>query len=125
MDDRKRQDLFEQLKALLQEYGDVLEIDSDPGKYSLSTTKPIEVDGENHEHGYYFAGLRAQKNVVAFYYEPIHVWPDLKEAIPESVQAIQKGDTTFNVKVLTPELQRDLRKMMDLGVQTYKDLGWI
>lgn len=125
MDDRKRQDLFEQLKALLQEYGDVLEIDSDPGKYSLSTSKPIDVDGETHQHGYYFAGLRTQKNGVSFYYEPIHLWPDLKEAIPESVKDIQKGDTTFNVKVLTPELRRDLVKMIDLGVETYKELGWI
>ena len=124
MDDKKRQFLFQQLKGLLQEYGDVLEIDSSPGKYSLSSTKEIEVDGETHE-GYYFAGLRELKNIVGFYFMPIHVCPELRDQVPESLQSILKGNTCFNIKSLTPETERDLNKLMKLGIETYKGYGFI
>ncbi len=124
MDDKKRQFLFQQLKSLLQEYGDVLEIDSSPGKYSLSSTKEIEVDGETHQ-GYYFAGLRELKNIVGFYYEPIHVCPELRDEVPASLQSLLKGNTCFNIKALTPEIERDLVKMINLGIETYKGYGFI
>ncbi len=124
MDDKKRQFLFEQLKTLLQEFGDVLEIDSSPGKYSLSSTKEIEVDGETHQ-GYYFAGLRELKNIIGFYYMPIHVCPELRDEIPESLQRILKGNTCFNIKALTPEIERDLKKMINLGIETYKGYGFM
>ena len=124
MDDKKRQFLFQQLKGLLQEYGDVLEIDSSPGKYSLSSTKEIEVEGETHQ-GYYFAGLRELKNIVGFYYEPLHVCPELRDQVPPGLQSLLKGDTCFNIKALTPEIERDLIKMMNLGIETYKSYGFI
>jgi hypothetical protein len=124
MDDKKRQFLFEQLKSLLQEFGDVLEIDSSPGKYSLSSTKEIEVDGETHQ-GYYFAGLRELKNIVGFYFMPIHVCPELRDEVPASLQGILKGNTCFNIKALTPEIERDLVKMINLGIETYKGYGFI
>ena len=124
MDDKKRQFLFQQLKSLLQEYGDVLEIDSSPGKYSLSSTKEIEVDGETHQ-GYYFAGLRELKNIVGFYFMPIHVCPELRDEVPASLQGILKGNTCFNIKALTPEIERDLVKMINLGIETYKGYGFI
>ncbi|MEI8283026.1 MAG: hypothetical protein WCG75_11515 [Armatimonadota bacterium] len=124
MDDKKRQFLFQQLKSLLQEYGDVLEIDSSPGKYSLSSTKEIEVDGETHQ-GYYFAGLRELKNIVGFYFMPLHVCPELRDEVPASLQGILKGNTCFNIKALTPEIERDLVKMINLGIETYKGYGFI
>lgn len=124
MDDKKRQFLFEQLKTLLQEFGDVLEIDSSPGKYSLSSTKEIEVDGETHQ-GYYFAGLRELKNIIGFYFMPIHVCPELRDEVPESLQKILKGNTCFNIKALTPEIEHDLKKMINLGIETYKGYGFI
>ena len=125
MDDKKRKFLYEQLKTFLQEYGDILEIDNTSGKYSLSTTKPIIVDGEVHENGYYFAGLRELKNIVGFYFTPIHAIPELRDQIPERLAVIQKGNTCFNVKQMTDEMERDLKELMKIGIDAYREMGWI
>jgi polyhydroxyalkanoate synthesis regulator protein len=124
MDDQKRRYLFEQLKTLLQGYGDVLELDSSPGKYSLSTTKQIIVDDEIHE-GYQFVEIRELKNLVGFYYMPIHVCPELRDEVPTSMQAILKGNTCFNIKAFTPEIERGLKDLMKLGMDKYKENDWI
>jgi hypothetical protein len=124
MDDQKRRYLFEQLKTLLQGYGDVLEIDSSPGKYSLSTTKDILVDDEIHQ-GYQFVEIRELKNLVGFYFIPIQVCPDLREFIPESLQSLLKGTTCFNIKSLTPEVERGIKEMMKFAMDEYRLQGWL
>jgi len=124
MDEKQRQELFGELKSLLAEFGDVLVIGGEGTKYSLSTTKPIEVDGKLHE-GYYFAGLRELKNIVGFYFMPIYICPELRERVPTSLQKILKGNTCFNFKKLTPELANDLKEMMNVGIETYRNKGWI
>ena len=62
---------------------------------------------------------------MGFYYEPLHVCPELREQVPQSLQDILKGNTCFNIKALTPEIERDLIKMMNLGIETYKGYGFI
>lgn len=125
MDDQKRRYLFEQLKTLLQGYGDVLELDSSPGKYSLSTTKPILVDDEVHDDGYIFAEIRELKNLVGFYFMPIQVIPELRDQVPASLQGILKGATCFNIKTFSPEIERGLKDLMKLGMDQYKENDWI
>jgi hypothetical protein len=125
MDDQKRRYLFEQLKTLLQGYGDVLELDSSPGKYSLSTTKPILVDDEVHESGYSFAEIRELKNLVGFYFMPIEICPELRDEVPATLQGILKGTTCFNIKAFTPEIERGLKDLMKLGMDKYKENDWL
>lgn len=125
MDEAKRKELFDQLRTLLETYSGVLEVSEVPGKYSLSTTKPIVVDGKSHPNGYYFGGLREQKNIVGFYFMPIYVCPELREQVPESLRKVLKGNTCFNLKKLTPEMESDLKEMMNAGIETYRKMGWI
>jgi hypothetical protein len=36
-----------------------------------------------------------------------------------------KGKSCFYVKVLTPELRRDIQTALRAGAQSYKKLGWV
>ena len=119
MDPQLRQQLFDQLKGILVEFADGFEVRDEPGRFSLTTTKTIVVDGKAHE-GYYFAGLRENKNIIGFYFMPIYVFPELREAVPASLKKILKGYTCFNFKSLNPEMIGDLRLMMENGIREYK-----
>lgn len=119
MTEEARKELFQNLKAILTSFvGDLVESESE-GKYALSNTKPIEVDGKLHE-GYYFAGLRENKNIIGFYFMPVYTCPELRDQLPSGMAKLLKGNTCFNMKKLTPELEIEIREMMELGMAAYR-----
>jgi hypothetical protein len=125
MDTDKRKELFHHLQALLDPFAGDLTAEIGEGRYSLSTTKPIIVDDKVREEGYYFAGLREQKNIVGFYFMPLHVCPELIAKVPASLQKLLKGKTCFNVKAITPQMSTDFRLLMEMGIATYRANGWM
>lgn len=124
MDDNVRAILYAHMRDVLEEYAPLFEVAESSGKYSLSTTKLLEHDGKLQE-GIYFAGLRELKNIVGFYFMPIFTDLDLREKIPSCLVPIQKGDTCFNFKALTPEMVAGIRTLMKLGIERYKQKEWL
>ena len=124
MDANTRAILFAQLRDILDEFAFQFEIEASSGKYSLSTTKLLEYEDKLQE-GIYFCGLRELKSIVGFYFMPILTDPDLIEKIPFSLAGIQKGDNCFNIKSLTPQMASDIRLLMKVGIERYKEKDWL
>ncbi len=124
MDEQIRKELFDRLATLLSRHRDGFELSTSEGKVALSTTKPIVVDGKEHQ-GYYFAGIRENKNIVGFYFMPIYTIHELRSDVPESLIKILKGNTCFNVKKLTPEIESGLEELIKLGIDAYRSKGWL
>ena len=71
------------------------------------------------------ASLVLQKDFVGFYYMPVYMTPAIKGRINPELVKLLKGKSCFHVKRLTPELRKGLGDALRLGVQCFRERGWV
>lgn len=84
-----------------------------PGIYS---GKPIDLE---------VASLVPVKAAVAVHYLPLYMKPTLKSKIPPSLRKCLKGLTCFHINSTHPAVLEDVRKIIDVGTQFYRDRGYL
>lgn len=124
MTPQTRRELFDRLKAILEEYKEHFAVSEAADRYTLNTRGPVTAFGREYDN-MMFVGLKELKNIVGFYFMPIYIDPALKDQVPDSWKKILKGHTCFNVKTLTPEMEKDLRTLLKIGVRDYKKRKWV
>jgi hypothetical protein len=91
--------------------------------YVLVSEKEVVIDGRKRPE-LWFSGVIEQKGYIGFYYMPIYCDPKSPKLSP-ALMKLLKGKSCFYVKVLTPELRRDIQTALRAGAQSYKKLGWV
>lgn len=120
-----RQEIYNTLKPLLQEYAPplvaVIDTDSD---YGLVSQKEVEIAGRKRK-SVFFASVEIQKQFVGFYYMPIYAETELKTVFQPELLSLLKGKSCFHIKRLTPELIEQIRQALKIGFELYKKNGWV
>ncbi|MHB8088757.1 MAG: DUF1801 domain-containing protein, partial [Anaerolineaceae bacterium] len=90
-------DIFNQLKALFQEFSPPLlhKVD-DESHFDLWSFKDLVIEGRKRKE-VYFAGLIIQKSYVGFYYMPVYAEPEIKQFFKPELLSRLKGKSCFHI----------------------------
>jgi hypothetical protein len=123
-------ELFGSLRSLLVEFetprpGIVLEGRSvSDHDFDLWSVKTLVIDGRPRKE-LYFAGIRRQKAYVGFYYFPIYCLPALAASLAPSLIKRLKGKSCFRVVSLEGGLRDHIRDALRVGLEGYRERGWV
>ena len=117
--------LFSQLRALLKKYEGILKPKKDEiGLYDLWSFKDLEIAGRKRKE-LFFASVVTRKNYVGFYYMPIYTDTGLSEVFKPELLSLLKGKSCFHIKLLTPDLENQVKEALEFGYKLYQDRGWV
>jgi len=117
--------LFSQLRALLKKYEGILKPKKDEiGFYDLWSFKDLEIAGRKRKE-VFFASVVTRKNYVGFYYMPIYTDTGLSEVFKPELLSLLKGKSCFHIKLLTPDLENQVKEALEFGYKLYQDRGWV
>jgi len=91
--------------------------------YNLIVDRPIEVGGRKRDC-LYFASVIDQKGYVGFYFTLINNQPAFKKYLSDLLK-VQKGQSCFHIRKLTPELRAEIKSALNMGFDYYKKQGWL
>jgi len=94
-----------------------------PG-YHIYGTKEVSLFGKKPQKTY-IAGVIQQKNYVSFYFSPIYSHPDEFKNLSPNLKKTLKGKSCFNIKNITPQIQKELEALLKRGIDKYKEIKWI
>ena len=110
------QEVFLELKAILEPYAPKLKVVSDkPGNYYLDThhvtknKKPI-----------FFGAAHAGKAYVSFHLMPVYAFPELLEGMSPDLKKRMQGKSCFNFTAVDQRLFKELAKLTKAGFARYK-----
>lgn len=93
--------------------------------FHLYGNKEVSLFGKKPQKTY-IAGVIKQKNYVSFYFSPVYSHPgDFKHEISTDLRKFLKGKSCFNVNKTTPELYKEIEKLLVNGIEKYKEISWI
>ncbi len=125
MTDTDKQQIFLQLKDVLQKYAKLMSVTTDTNtEFQVYTGKPVELPGRKFPT-MYFAGLIIKKNFVGFYFMPIYMNPDLVSKLAPELLKLLKGKSCFHFTKLDPTIIPKLESALQLGYEGYQERGWI
>ncbi len=125
MESEELQALFDDLKAMLEEYEDPLRPKHDEeGNFDLWSFKDVEILGRKRKE-VFFAQVVIRKGYVGFYYMPIYTDTDLAEVFPPELLSTLKGKSCFHIKSLEPPMREQVEDALRVGYDLYKERGWV
>ena len=118
-------DIFNQLKALFQEFSPPLlpKVD-DESHYDLWSFKDLVIEDRKRKE-VYFAGLIIQKSYVGFYYMPVYAEPEIKQFFKPELLSRLKGKSCFHIHKLDPLLLDQIKTALQRGFVEYQNRGWV
>lgn len=87
--------------------------------FELAGTKEV-MQGKQKVDGYYFASIVPKPKDVRLYFFPIYTHVDEYEDISEEMKKCLKGKSCFHIKKLSPDMEVEIRRMMNLGIELYR-----
>lgn len=109
-------EVFNQLKAILQSHSAVLQVTKDEVDcYSCDTPKRDAKDKP-----IFFGMVKMGKNKVAFHLMPIYCEPSLIDIISPALRNHMQGKSCFNFKSLEPALFDELASLTQGGIDSYR-----
>ncbi|WP_223702578.1 hypothetical protein [Sutcliffiella deserti] len=116
------QRIFIQLKAILQDYEESLNLKKDQeDEYYLNTANnPVTKTCDG-----YFGSVHIKKNYVSFYLMPVYVYPELLESISQPLKKRMQGKSCFNFKKIDKSLFEELQELTKKGFDKYRASGWL
>jgi hypothetical protein len=94
-----------------------------PG-YHLYGNNEVSLFGKKPQKTY-IAGVIQQKNYVSFYFSPIYSHPNEFKDITPTLKKTLKGKSCFNINKITPQILKELEKLLKRGIGIYKEIKWI
>lgn len=92
-------------------------------KFEVCGTKEV-MQGKQKVDGHYFASVMPKPKDLRFYFFPIYTHVDQFSLSPE-MQKYLKGKSCFHIKKLSPEMELELKGMIQKGVALYEKDGLI
>ncbi|GAB5538194.1 MAG: hypothetical protein Salg2KO_02970 [Salibacteraceae bacterium] len=80
------------------------------------------MQGKQKVDGHYFASIVEKPTDVRLYFFPIYTHPN-NFSLSDDLKKSLKGKSCFHIKKLSPELETEISKMIDLGVRIYQNDG--
>jgi len=94
-------------------------------KFEVAGTIPT-MQGKQKVDGHYFASIIPKPKDVRLYFFPLYTHTTQFEGtLSEDLQKFLKGKTCFHVKYLTPELEAEIKAMIDRGIAYYQEDGLV
>jgi hypothetical protein len=119
------QEVFNQLKPLLQTFAPPLKSKVDDDKhFDLWTTKETIIQGRKFPE-VYFAAVMINKSYVSLHYMPIYADPESKKLIKPELLAKLSGKSCFNFKKLDSVLLEQIEETLTRGFKEYQKRGWV
>ncbi len=72
----------------------------------------------------YIAGIMEHKGYIGFYSMAQYAFPKEFSLSPE-MKKMLKGKSCFHVKKLDPDLEKEIREVIETGIRLFKKEGWI
>jgi len=115
------QEIFTQLKRVLQEYEGELSVRTDHEDIYYLETESASFRGKP----LFFGSANIKKNYVSFYMMPVYVYPDLLDEVPDYLKKRMQGKSCFNFKELDEQTLADLRELTRKGFERYRQEGML
>lgn len=77
------------------------------------------MQGKQKVDGYYFASVMPKPKDARLYFFPIYTHLGYFNNISPELKKCLKGKSCFHIKKLTPELEDDIKKMIQKGIDLY------
>lgn len=87
--------------------------------FEVAGTKEA-MQGKQKVDGFYFGSVVPKPKDIRLYYFPIYTHPDEFKWLSEQLRKFLKGKSCFHIKKLDEELETEIGKMIDLGVEIYQ-----
>lgn len=114
-------EIRESLHTLLKEQVPPLRIRNESeGNFEVCGTKEV-MQGKKKVDGYYFASVVPKPKDVRLYFFPIYTHKDDFPPLSPLLQKCLKGKSCFHIKKLDPDMEAELRGMIQRGVQLYQE----
>ena len=95
------------------------------GRYELWSVNEVVIMGRKRTE-LAFVGLILQSSYVGFYYMPVYTNCDkvVNSLSPEFMKLL-KGKSCFHIKKVDDALLKDVKAAMKVGLEVYKNNGWV
>lgn len=120
--------IFNQVKSGMTPYEDFFEVrNASATHYELWTRHLFRTKSFRPRlvKGVLFAGVTILKHHVGLYFYPLHLEPDLRGKLSETLQQALVGKSTFKLRRLPENLLTDMDHMFKVGIALYRDRKWI
>lgn len=115
------QDVFENLKSIMNQYDDGLVCVKDlPGDYYLDTKHRMK-----NKKPLFFGAVQIKKKYVSYHLMPTYVFPELLEGISPELKDHMQGKSCFNFKSFDDEIFNELSRLTEAGYIRYREAGYI
>ena len=110
------QAVFEQLKAILQNFETRLILKMDKsGNYSLDAPY-----SEKYKRELFFGAVQVKKNYVSYYLFPVYMFPELLKGISPELKKRMQGKSCFNFTSIDKKLLSELKQLTKVGFERFK-----
>ncbi len=75
--------------------------------------------------GMYFASAVARKDMVSFYFFPIYINNEKFRKTAPTLMKCLKGKSCFNIKKPEQIVEKELEKLLKIGIEVWKKLGYL
>jgi len=83
------------------------------------------MQGKQKVDGYYFASVVPKPKDIRLYFFPIYTHADAYQSLSPELQKCLKGKSCFHIKKLSPEMEGEIKEMIQTGVELYQKDGLI
>jgi hypothetical protein len=94
-------------------------VDSD-ANFEVSGTKPA-MQGKQKVDGFYFASVVPKPKDIRLYFFPLYTHVEQFGELSAELKKCLKGKTCFHIKKLSPEMETEIRQMVEKGVELYRE----
>ena len=89
-----------------------------PENFEIAGTKEV-MQGKQKVDGFYFASVVPKPKDIRLYFFPIYTHVDAFTDLSPELRKCLKGKSCFHIKKLSPEMEVEIRGMIDKGVSLY------
>lgn len=133
MTQEEKEHIFNQLAALLRKHKDGLELrervfgspaSNDRPSVALYGKEPKSRNGAKPTKTH-VASVTLYHRGITLHINPVGSNPDLLSGVDPKLIASKSGKSWFNITHLTPDMFKDIERMLIAGISTYKKKDWI
>ena len=118
-------EIFKQVRSVMQTFVPPLTVTKDTEKvFELVSDKSIEFMGKKRDN-VYFGAVMIMGGFVGFYLMPIYAQPVLIQQLGPDLRKLLKGKSCFHIKKTNPDLLKQIRESMEVGLECYRKLKFI
>ncbi|MEM1220080.1 MAG: hypothetical protein AAGH79_14265 [Bacteroidota bacterium] len=112
------------INLLKEQLGPLQIVKENADVFEVGGTKEV-MQGKQKVEGHYFASVVPKAKDVRLYFFPIYTHPDDFVGISDDFRKFLKGKSCFHIKRLDAEMESEVRRAIQKGVELYQRDGLI